>query len=61
VTTVEILISEAHGVSCPVCSARPGQKCTSILRSTKVREFPHPARVDLARVTTDIDNKGQGQ
>lgn len=39
----------AMALVCPICNAKPGEKCGSIVDASKYFEVPHAGRVELAR------------
>jgi len=38
-------------VACPICNAKPGERCSSIIDATHMFQVPHPARRERARRT----------
>jgi hypothetical protein len=39
----------ALAVVCPICNAKPGELCGSIIDASKFFDVPHAARRELAR------------
>lgn len=45
----EQLNARARSLVCPICNAKPGELCASIVDASRYFDIPHAARRELAR------------